>query len=189
MHMRVLRISKMERVSFETARLFGIQLSVDDYESFERNQEPKWEGLTNPYKHLIEGRSPLPHRIPKVKEHPAFADIGIILAVLKSTKEIVGSAGFHDFPNEEGMIEVGYGIVDEVQGQGFGQEFLLGMWRMIIKRDDVKILRYTVAPDNGPSVHIVEKYGFKKVGQQMDPEDGLELIYEQSSDEFRRRFN
>ena len=86
------------------------------------------------------------------------------------------------------MIEVGYGIVDQKQGQGFGQELLLGMWRMIIKRDDVKILRYTVAPDNSPSVHIVEKYGFEKVGEQIDTEDGLELIYEQRSEEFKRSF-
>ena len=174
----------MNNVSFETERLFGIPLSVENYASFERNEEPKWVGITNPYGHLIEGPSPLRHRIPKVKANPAFAEIGIILAVLKTTKEIIGSAGFHNFPDSDGMIEVGYGIVDEKQGQGFGQELLLGMWRMIIKRDDVKILRYTVAPDNGPSVHIVEKYGFEKVGEQMDPEDGLELIYEKSVEDF-----
>jgi RimJ/RimL family protein N-acetyltransferase len=176
----------MERMSFETERLFGIPLSVEDYASFEKNEEPQWEGFTNPYLHLIEGPNPLTHRIPRVEKDPSFADIGIILAVTKSDREIIGSAGFHDFPNEQGMIEVGYGIVDEMQGQGFGQEFLLGMWRMIIKRDDVKILRYTVAPDNGPSVHIVEKFGFVKVGEQIDPEDGLELIYEQSVEEFLR---
>ena len=174
----------MNNVSFETERLFGIPLSVENYASFERNEEPKWVGITNPYRHLIEGPSPLRHRIPKVKANPAFAEIGIILAVTKSDREIIGSAGFHNFPDSDGMIEVGYGIVDEKQGQGFGQELLLGMWRMIIKRDDVKILRYTVAPDNGPSVHIVEKYGFEKVGEQMDPEDGLELIYEKSVEDF-----
>jgi RimJ/RimL family protein N-acetyltransferase len=179
----------MERASFETERLFGIPLSVENYASFERNEEPKWEGLTNPYRHLIEGPSPLPHRIPRVKVQPTFADIGIILAVTKSDREIIGSAGFHDYPDEQGMIELGYGIVDQMQRQGFGQELLLGMWRMIIKREDVKILRYTVAPDNGPSVHIVEKYGFEKVGEQIDPEDGMELIYEQSSEEFRQRFS
>jgi hypothetical protein len=27
--------------------------------------------------------------------------------------------------------------------------------------------------------------GFEKVGKQMDPEDGLELIYEKTSKEFR----
>jgi L-amino acid N-acyltransferase YncA len=58
---------------------------------------------------------------------------------------------------------------------------------MISKRSDVKILRYSVEPTNAPSVHIVNKYGFTKVGEQIDPEDGLELIYEQSVQEFLKR--
>ena len=179
----------MERASFETERLFGIPLNVENYASFERNEEPKWEGITNPYRHLIEGPSPLRHRIPKVKANPAFAEIGIILAVLKSTKEIIGSAGFHNFPDANGMIEIGFGIVDEKQNNGFGTEFLLGMWRMICKRPDVKILRYTVSPENTASMHIISKLRFEQTGEQIDPEDGLELIYEQSSEEFKRIFN
>jgi len=178
----------MERASFETERLYGIPLSVENYASFEKNEEPKWEGLTNPYRHLIEGRSPLPHRIPKVKANPAFAEIGIILAVLKSNKEIIGSAGFHNFPDSNGMIEIGFGIVDEKQNNGFGTEFLLGMWRMICKRPDVKILRYTVSPENAASMHIISKLGFKQTGDQIDPEDGLELIFEKSVEDFLARW-
>ena len=175
-------------IAFETRRLLGIPLTPENYRTFASGSEPQWDGFTNPHRHLVEGPNPLRHRIPRVEQDPTFADIGIILAVTKSDREIIGSAGFHDFPNEQGMIEVGYGIVDQKQGQGFGQELLLGMWRMILKRDDVKILRYTVAPDNSPSVHIVEKYGFEKVGEQIDPEDGLELIYERRSEEFKRSF-
>ena len=169
---------------FETERLIGIPLSVENYASFERNEEPKWEGITNPYRHLIEGTSPLRHRIPKVRANPAFAEIGIILAVLKSTKEIIGSAGFHNFPDLNGMIEIGFGIVDEKQNNGFGTELLLGMWRMICKRPDVKILRYTVSPENAASMHIISKFGFKQNGEQIDPEDGLELIFEKSVEDF-----
>ena len=174
----------MERASFETERLFGIPLSVENYASFEKNEEPKWEGLTNPYRHLIEGRSPLPHRIPKVRANPAFAEIGIILAVLKSNKEIIGSAGFHNFPDPNGMIEIGFGIVYEKQNNGFGQELLLGMWRMICERPDVRILRYTVSPENAASMHIISKLRFEQTGEQIDPEDGLELIFEKSVEDF-----
>ena len=174
----------MERASFETERLFGIPLSVENYDSFEKNEEPKWDGITNPYRHLIEGPSPLPHRIPKVKANPAFAEIGIILAVLKSNKEIIGSAGFHNFPDPNGMIEIGFGIVDEKQNNGFGQELLLGMWRMICERPDVRILRYTVSPENAASMHIIRKLEFEQSGEQIDPEDGLELIFEKSVEDF-----
>ena len=179
-------ISSSRDISFETYRLFGIPLSVADYASFERNEEPIWDGFTNPYKHLIQGPSPLCHRIPKVQANQEFADIGIILAVLKSTREIIGSAGFHDFPDSNGMIEIGFGIVDEFQNNGFGTELLLGMWKMISRHPDVRILRYTVSPDNASSLHIIKKMGFALKGEQIDPEDGVELIYEQSVEEFLR---
>ena len=170
--------------TFETNRLRCQSLSLRDYTDFEAGVEPRWKGFSNPYKHLIEGPSPLKHRIPRVKREPEFAEIGLFLAIEKTSNEIIGSAGFHDFPDEKGMIEIGFGIVPEEQNQGFGKELLLGMWGMICKRSDVKILRYTVAPDNEPSMHIINKLGFTKVGEQMDLEDGLELIFEMTAAEF-----
>ena len=174
-------------IAFETSRLICSPLTLEEYKNFKSGLEPKWAGFTNPYKHLIEGPSPLVHRIPRVESQPEFAEIGLILGILKSTKQIIGSAGFHDFPNENGMIEIGFGIVPEMQNQGLGQELLMGMWKMISNRKDVKILRYTVSPENKPSIHIINKLGFKQVGEQIDPEDGLELIYEKTVEEFLTR--
>lgn len=170
--------------SFETKSLIGFPLKLGEYASFKAGLEPKWEGFTNPYKHLVEGPSPLIYRIPKVEQSPGFAEIGLILGILKSTKEIVGSAGFLDFPDKNGMIEIGFGIVPQMQNKGYGLELLIGMWKMISKRDDVKILRYTVSPENKPSMHIINKLGFNKIGEQIDPVDGLEFIYEKSIAEF-----
>jgi RimJ/RimL family protein N-acetyltransferase len=48
----------------------------------------------------------------------------------------------------------------------------------------VKILRYTVSPENAASMHIISKLGFKQTGDQIDPEDGLELIFEKSVEDF-----
>jgi hypothetical protein len=169
---------------FETPRLICNPLTLSEYESFKLGKEPIWNGFTNPFKHLIDGPSPLSFRIPKVELNHDFAEIGLVLGITKSTLEIVGSAGFHDFPDENGMIEIGFGIVPEKQNQGYGVELLRGMWKMICKRSDVKTLRYTVSPENKPSMHIINKFGFKKVGEQIDPEDGLELIFEMSAKDF-----
>ena len=96
-------------MNFETKRLLCKSLSIADYAEFETGKEPKWNGFTNPYKHLVEGPSPLRHRIPRVKKDSEFAEIGLVLAIADG--EIVGSAGFHDYPDENGMIEIGFGIV------------------------------------------------------------------------------
>ena len=170
--------------TFETARLRCQSLTVEDYETFGAGEKPNWTGFTNPYNHLMEEPTPLRFRIPRVKASPEFAEIAIILAISKESNEVVGSAGFHDFPDEIGMIEIGYGIVPRMQNQGLGKELLIGMWKMICTRDDVKILRYTASPDNARSLHIVRKLGFTEIGVQIDPEDGPELIFEMSKDEF-----
>jgi ribosomal-protein-alanine N-acetyltransferase len=171
-------------LQFSTARLDGHSLSVDDYASFENGIEPKWNGFTNPYKHLIEGPSPLSFRIPRVKKEPHFAELGIILAVEKESRKVIGSAGFHDFPDQNGMIEVGFGIVPEMQNNGFGKELLFGMWDWMSRKPEMKILRYTVFPTNAPSMHIIKKIGFAEVGEQIDDEDGVELIFEQSKEDY-----
>jgi RimJ/RimL family protein N-acetyltransferase len=87
------------------------------------------------------------------------------------------------------MIEIGFGIVPEFQNRGFGKELLHGMWQMILKSPDVKTLRYTVSPENLPSMHIIKKLNFDLVGEQIDEEDGLELIYELSCEEYKKRFS
>ena len=174
-------------MKFETSRLICQSLTVEDYAEFEAVREPKWQGFSNPYKHLIEGPSPLVHRIPRVKKEPSFAEIGLVLAIANG--EIIGSAGFHDFPDANGMIEIGFGIVPERQRQGYGIELLHGMWKAISERSDVKILRYTVSPENEASMHIINKLGFNLVGEQMDDEDGLELIYELSVEEYLKNFH
>jgi hypothetical protein len=35
---------------------------------------------------------------------------------------------------------------------------------------------------------VIRKFGFERVGQQIDPEDGPEDIYEMSAEDFRIKF-
>ena len=173
---------------FETNRLIARSLSLEEYAAFENDVEPQWSDCTNPYKHLITGPNPIPHRIRRIKVNPDFAEIGLFLGITKDKKEIVGSTGFHDFPDERGMIEIGFSIMDQVQRQGYGVELLLGAWKWILDFPGVEILRYTVSPSNDASMHIITILGFALVGEQMDEEDGLELIYEMSTEEFKEKF-
>ena len=74
---------------FETKRLICRSLTLEEYLDFEKGIEPDWQGFTNPYKHLVEGPSPLSFRIPKVKINPEFAEIALTIAVTKDKKEII----------------------------------------------------------------------------------------------------
>ncbi|MEI6217127.1 MAG: GNAT family N-acetyltransferase [Actinomycetes bacterium] len=175
-----------------TAHLDLHTVTPGDYELLAVNRaDPKlWQGrgFANPFGHLVDDPGPLPFRIPRIAKDPTLAKYLLRMAVYRPTSEIIGSAGFHDGPNAEGMIEIGLGLVPEFRGQGLAQELLHGMWGWVVDDPKVKVLRYTVSPDNAPSQAIIKKFGFIYQGQQIDEEDGPEDIFEMSANQYRLKF-
>jgi len=144
--------------------------------------------FTNPYRVLVDFQGPLRWRVPQVKADPSSNKWFLRLIVLKENREVIGSTSFHGVPDENGMIEIGLGIESEFHNQGFAKESLLAMWSWAIDQPGVKSLRYTVSPDNSPSIKVIEYFGFPFTGVQIDEEDGPENIYEISTEEFRKKF-
>jgi RimJ/RimL family protein N-acetyltransferase len=144
---------------------------------------------SNPHRVLMDESGPLRWRVPQVKSNPLVNKWFVRWMVEKTSREIVGSISFHGPPNERGMMEIGLGVHPDFQRLGYAKEALTGMWLWCVEQPGVALLRYTVTPDNVASVALVKKFGFACVGQQIDPEDGPEDIYEMSANEFRRRFS
>ena len=140
--------------------------------------------FTNPHRVLIQNSGPLGWRVPQVKVDPSINKWFVRYIVLKETREVIGSTSFHGAPDENGMIEIGLGIEEAFQRNGYAREALKGMWRWVCTFPEVKTLRYTVSPDNLPSIAVIEYFGFNYMGQQMDEIDGPENIYEMSTTEF-----
>ena len=143
----------------------------------------------NSHRVLMDESGPLRWRVPQVKSNPSVNKWFVRWIVEKASREIVGSISFHGPPDDQGMMEIGLGVHPNFQRLGYATETLTGMWSWVVEQPGVQLLRYTVAPDNVASVALVKKFGFACVGQQIDPEDGPEDIYEMSANEFRRRFN
>jgi RimJ/RimL family protein N-acetyltransferase len=144
--------------------------------------------FTNPHKNLIENSGPLAWRVPQVKADPSRNKWFVRFIVLKEHREVIGSISFHGAPDSEGMIEIGLGIEPAFQGAGYAKESLQAMWRWASGFPEVKTLRYTVSPDNLPSIAVINYFGFDHKGQQMDDIDGPEDIYEMSVQEFLKRW-
>ena len=176
-----------------TPRLELHHLCVDDllslFESPEDVSIYEGKSYTNPHRILMDESGPLRWRIPQVKSDPAVNKWFVRWMVERETREIVGSTSFHGPPDEQGMMEIGLGVHINFQRRGYATEALIGMWSWVINQPAVELLRYTVDPNNEASVAVIKKFGFEHVGQQIDPEDGPEDIYEMSANEFRQRFN
>jgi len=144
--------------------------------------------FTNPYRVLVDFQGPLAWRVPQVKADPSSNKWFVRLIVLKENREIIGSTSFHGAPDDNGMIEIGLGIEPEFHNQGFAKEALMAMWTWALDQPGVKSFRYTVSPDNAPSIKVIEYFAFPFKGVQIDEEDGPENIYEISVVEFRKKF-
>ena len=145
-------------------------------------------GFSNPLGHLVDDPGPLPHRIPRIRRNPDAAPYLLRLAVLRESAIVIGSAGFHDLPDDAGMIEIGLGIEPAYRARGYAQELLHGMWGWVVTAPRVRVLRYTVSPANAASQAIIRKLGFRHCGQQIDEVDGPEDVFEMTAEEYRGRF-
>ena len=92
----------------------------------------------------------------------------------------VGRAGYHGPPDGDGMVEVGYSIDPQYRRQGYARAALRALIERAEREPGVTTFRATVSPDNAPSRDLVLSEGLVEVGEQMDDEDGLEIIYELS---------
>jgi len=97
----------------------------------------------------------------------------------------VGRAGFHAPPDEAGRVEIGYAVEPAHRLQGYARAALEALLRRAADDPLVKIVRVSIAPDNVASYSLAAHYGFVKVGEQWDAEDGREIVYEVPADQFR----
>jgi RimJ/RimL family protein N-acetyltransferase len=176
----------------QTERLDLHHIEADDLiDLFEKRDDSTalaGKGFRNPLRVLIDFQGPLAWRVPQVKENPAVNKWFVRWAVLRSTQEVIASTSFHGAPDENGMIEIGLGVETAYQRQGFGREILHGMWGWVVTEPGVKMLRYTVSPTNTASIALVNSFGFKFMGEQMDDVDGPENVYEMPAEDYRKKF-
>jgi ribosomal-protein-alanine N-acetyltransferase len=181
-----------QSLTIETSRLYLHTVLPDEYLLLSQNlaHPDLWinRGFTDPIKYFANNPNPIKYRAPKIAINPVLAGYLLRVVVLKSEPIIIASAGFHDGPDQNGMIEIGFGVDLKYQNLGYGQEILHGMWSWVVSNPKVKTLRYSVSPDNLISQHIIKKLKFKYVADQIDDEDGVEQIYELPAALYQRSF-
>lgn len=117
-------------------------------------------------------------RTDQVREEPASEDWVVRLAVSVPDGVVVGHAGFHGPPDENGMVEVGYTVDPDFRRRGYARAMLAELIRWAASDERVRVVRASISPDNAASLATIAGFGFTKTGEQWDEEDGLEAIFE-----------
>jgi RimJ/RimL family protein N-acetyltransferase len=96
--------------------------------------------------------------------HPAAEPwFGPLQIVDRDTEAVVGGIGFFGPLNADGTVELGYGVVPEVEGRGLATEALLGLLRWGFATGRVRRAVADTTHDNIGSQRVMEKAGMRQV--------------------------
>ncbi len=165
-----------------SARLDLVLLPCDWLQAYVAGRPTADLGFDDPHDVLGTSLGLVAMRAEQIAADPAQEPWLLRMMVLRSDArggrgEAVGYANFHAPPDERGMVEIGYRVVAHLRGRGYASEAAAAMWQWAADHG-ARVLRASIAPSNAPSVALVERAGFRHVGQQYDEVDGLELLWE-----------
>ena len=88
---------------------------------------------------------------------------GIWLVVRKSDGAVLGDIGFKGKPDENGVVEAGYGFLERYWGNGYATEAVGELIRWAFKTSKVDKVIAETLQDNYGSIRVLEKIGMKKM--------------------------
>ena len=93
-------------------------------------------------------------------------------------RPMIGHIGFHGPPDARGVAEMGYTVFSPYRRRGYALEAARAMMDWALREHSVRLFRVSISPANEPSLRMAAKMGFRHTGEQIDEEDGLELVFE-----------
>jgi RimJ/RimL family protein N-acetyltransferase len=116
-------------------------------------------------------------RLDQIRADPASADWIARAAVAEPGDIVVGHGGFHGPPDADGVVEVAYSVDPAHRRRGYARAMLAALLARADADPSVRAVRASIRPDNAGSLATIAGLGFTKIGEQWDPEDGLEDVY------------
>jgi RimJ/RimL family protein N-acetyltransferase len=93
--------------------------------------------------------------------------------VERTTGVVVGMASFKGPPDDQGVVEIAYGIAPAHRGRGFATEAANALVAFASVDPRVRRIRAHTLPERSASASVLTKAGFELLGPVEDPEDGL----------------
>jgi ribosomal-protein-alanine N-acetyltransferase len=93
--------------------------------------------------------------------------------LLRNGDTVVGTGGFKGPPAADGVVEIAYGVSPEYQGNGYATEAAQALTAYAFSSGKVRVVRAHTLPESNASARVLTKCGFRRIGEVIDPEDGL----------------
>ena len=99
-------------------------------------------------------------------------------AVHRHSQERVGTGGFKGEPDASGLVEIAYGVDEPYRSQGLATEIASALVEFAFDDARVKVVCAHTLPGARASARVLEKCGFLRVSDVVDPEDGVVWRFE-----------
>lgn len=93
----------------------------------------------------------------------------------KDDSILIGNGGFPREPDANGLVEIAYGIAPDYQGRGYATEVANALVEFASRDPRVKKICAHTLPEPNASTRVLEKCGFTKSGDAIDPENNLAI--------------
>jgi len=78
---------------------------------------------------------------------------------------VIGDCGTFGPADENGEVEIGYGLAAPYRGRGYGKELVAGLADWLLAQPEIRSVRARTAPDNVASRRVLEHAGFAQIDQ------------------------
>lgn len=112
------------------------------------------------------------HLLEWVLDHPDQSGWGLYYVLHRPAglgPSLIGAAGFKGAADAAGSVELGYGILPEYQRRGYATEAVQGLVAFAFASPQVRTVVGQTLPHLTPSIRVLEKAGFRYVGDGHDP--------------------
>jgi [ribosomal protein S5]-alanine N-acetyltransferase len=101
-----------------------------------------------------------------LKDDPELLGWGVWFVSLVENNQVIGDIGFKGKPDDQGIVEVGYGIIPEMHNKGIATESVSAIIEWAFSSSKVKKVVAECLEDNIPSIRVLEKLGMTRTGTE-----------------------
>lgn len=109
----------------------------------------------------------------QLRDHPEQSRWWTYLVIHRADSALIGMAGYKGPPDDQGVVEIGYGIANDYRGRGYATEAARALIGDAFTDPQVSAVIAHTMPEENPSTSVLSKVGMVRDGEMIDPEDGL----------------
>lgn len=118
------------------------------------------------------GLEPIRYGYRALENDPSLEGWWTHLVVHSTENRLIGTCGYKGKPDVDGLVEIGYEVMEAYRNKGIGTEIAQGLIKNAFSRPGLRIVQaHTLATENA-SAGVLRKCGFTFVKEYVDPDDG-----------------